>query len=303
MNTAISIYRRLNEEFLSNFPQFDDHGEIIDYLFNGYSDPNYESHDQDFATYTGSNFKLTSKVFFCDLVYEILTNFFMGGEVAFYQGDQARTTGLPFSDDEKVLMKCLSLFAMANANCSGKFFNDQLIQALHIAKKDKTVYTWVVFAVQLFVDTRRVVGKELNRVFDEAQKLRKWMLATLEQSLLFGKTNKVNSYYKLNGHFFQIAKEGIQRLLERDFMEEAMNEYLGDRADLYRWGSFYLFRNHPMSLGSTYTILPSASTFDWYWTRRRPSCYNHLYSFVQCISAKRGGGQEFRSVALRLLYQ
>ena len=144
MNTAISVYRRLNEEFLSNFPQFDDHGEIIDYLFNGYSDSNYDSHDQDFATYTGSNFKLTSKVFFCDLVYDILTNFFMGGEVAFYQGDQARTTGLPFSDDEKVLMKCLSLFAMANANCSGKFFNDQLIQALHVAKKDKTVYTWVV---------------------------------------------------------------------------------------------------------------------------------------------------------------
>lgn len=34
MNTAIYIYRLLNEDFLSNFPQFDDHGEIINYLFN-----------------------------------------------------------------------------------------------------------------------------------------------------------------------------------------------------------------------------------------------------------------------------
>jgi hypothetical protein len=249
MNTAISVYRRLNEDFLSNFPQFDDHGEIINYLFNGYSDPNYESHDKDFATYTGSNFKLPSKVFFCDLVYEILAKFFMGGEVVFYQQDQARTTGLRLSDDEEVLMKCLSLFAMANANCSGQFYNDQLIHALHVAKKNKTVYTWVVFAVQLFVDTRRVIGKELNRVFDEAQKLRKWMLATLEQSLLFGQTNTVNNYYKQNDDLFRITKEGIQKLLERDFMEEALNEYLGDRADLYRWGSFYLFRNHPMILG------------------------------------------------------
>jgi hypothetical protein len=102
MNTAISVYRRLNEDFLSNFPQFDDHGEIINYSFNGYSDPNYESHDKDFATYTGSNFKLPSKVFFCDLVYEILAKFFMGGEVAFYQQDQARTIGLGLSDDEEV---------------------------------------------------------------------------------------------------------------------------------------------------------------------------------------------------------
>jgi hypothetical protein len=60
------------------------------------------------------------------------------------------------------------------------------------------------------------------------------MLATLEQSLLFGQTNKVDTYYKLNDRAFQIAKEGIHKLLERDFMEEAMNEYLGNRADLYR---------------------------------------------------------------------
>ena len=129
------------------------------------------------------------------------------------------------------------------------------------------------------------------------------MLATLEQSLLFGQTNKVNTYYKLNDHAFQITKEGIQKLLERDFMEEAMNEYLGNRADLYPLGILLPFSKSSNDFGSTYTIFPSASTFDWYWTRRRPSCYNHLYSFVQRISAKRPGGQEFGAVALLLLYQ
>ncbi len=76
----------------------------------------------------------------------------------------------------------------------------------------------MIFAVQLFVDTRRVIGKELNRVFDEAQELRKWMLASLEQSILFGKPNKVNNYYKHNYDLLRITKEGIQKLLERDFV-------------------------------------------------------------------------------------
>ncbi|KAF4635177.1 hypothetical protein G7Y89_g2936 [Cudoniella acicularis] len=40
MNTAISIFRRLNEEFISKFPQFDDHGVIIDYVYDGYRNPN-----------------------------------------------------------------------------------------------------------------------------------------------------------------------------------------------------------------------------------------------------------------------
>jgi hypothetical protein len=251
MNTAISIFRRLNEEFLVNFPQFDEHGAIIQYLYDGYRDPSHKQHDGDFATYTGASFKITSKVFFCDLTYEILALFFMQAELPFYQQEAARATGFPLSDDEEVLYKCLSLFGLANTQFEGDFCatNDQVILALHIAKKDKVLYTWVVFAVQLFVDTRRILGKELKRCFDETQEMRKWMVKTLDQCLLHGQTNTVNDYHKTNAGRLQDVKKSMKLLLEHDLMQEIADEYLGTRSTLYAWGSFYLFRNHPMLLG------------------------------------------------------
>lgn len=249
MNTAISVFRRLNEEFLSKFPQFDDHSEIIEYLYWGYYDPSHEKEDLEFATYNGTGFKLSSKIFFCANIYSILAAFYMSAEVPFFHQEAARQSGLHFAKDEEVLLKCLSLLALNNAYCNGKFFGDQLSEGLHIIQQDKKIYTWVVFAVQLLVDTRRVLGKELERCFTEAQDLRKWMSKTLQQTLDFGRTNNMNEYYKLNSKPIESTLEVVKEKLERDFIQDIADEYLGAHAALYPWGSFYLFRNHPMLLG------------------------------------------------------
>ena len=246
MNTAISIFRRLNEEFIAEFPDFDDHGAIIEYLYDGYCDPNYDKHFQDFATYTGPNFKVSSKIFFCDHTYELLCWFFMGAELPFYLEDQ--DSGLRLTQDEKTLLKCLSLFGLIASQTEGNFYNDQLIRGLHLLKtnnSEKKVYTWVVFAVQLFVDTRRVVGNELVPCLQEAHELQKWMSAALEQCLLFGQTNNVNDFYKVNIDMLHQAKKQIDVVLKEDFVQRLLDEIMGDRAARYSWGAFYLFRNHP----------------------------------------------------------
>jgi hypothetical protein len=127
-----------------------------------------------------------------------------------------------------------------------------LIQGLHTLKTnnpEKIVYTWVVFAVQLFVDTRRVFGNELVQCLQEAHELQKCMSAALEQSLLFGHTNVVNDYYKFNSDVFLQAKKQVDLVLKEDFVQRLLHEVMGDRAARYSWGPFYLFRNHPMLLG------------------------------------------------------
>jgi hypothetical protein len=251
MNTGISIFRRLNEEFISNFPQFDDHGEIIEYIYYGYCDPNsHEKRDKDFATYTTANFKISSKAFFCDVTYELLRRFFMNGaEMPFYQQEEARTSGLHFTPDDETLLKCLSLFGLVISESKGDFYNDQLIQALHTMKRDETIYTWVVFAVQLFVDTRRILGKELDRCIHETQELQKWMSASVEQCLNFGRTNTVNNWHDINSDSLLAMKQHLEHMLEKDFIQDVLDDYFGARATRYSWGPFYLFRNHPMLLG------------------------------------------------------
>ncbi|TVY36175.1 hypothetical protein LOCC1_G005951 [Lachnellula occidentalis] len=250
MNTAISIFRRLNEEFVAEFPEFIDHGSIIKYLYNGYCDPNsHEENSQDFASYTGANFKVSSKIFFCDLTYEILRTFFMATELPFYKGVRSEAH---LTQDDKSLLKCLSLFGLVAVTYKGNCFNDQLIHALYLLKTnnpDKNIYTWAVFAVQLFVDTRRVVGKERVKCLDEAQKLRKWMSTALKKSVPFGQASNVNGYYQLNSDINSGLRKHIDVVLKEDFVQTMLENYFEDRAVEYSWGSFYLFLNHPMLVG------------------------------------------------------
>lgn len=91
----------------------------------------------------------------------------MGGKLPFYQP----SNDLRLTPVEVALLKCLSLFGVVMENFNGNFYHDQLIEGLYIVRQENVVYTWVVFAVQLFVDTRRVVGPELGRCFKEAQEL------------------------------------------------------------------------------------------------------------------------------------
>lgn len=116
-------------------------------------------------------------------------------------------------------------------------------------KQDEKIYTWVVFAVQLFIDTRRVVGKELDRCLNETHDLQKWMSASLEQCLAFGRTNTVNNWYDINSDSLRATKKQIELMLEKDFIQAVLDDYLGSRSARYSWGPFYLFRNHPMLLG------------------------------------------------------
>ncbi|CZR61917.1 uncharacterized protein PAC_11814 [Phialocephala subalpina] len=257
MNTAMAIFRRLNEEFIAEFPDFDDHGAIIQFLYDGYCDPNTdEKTSVEFGAYTASTFKLSSKIFFCDHTYEVLREFVMASELPFYQQDQ--DSGLRLTSDEQVLFKCCSLFGLLAKQTDCALYNDQLIQGFRILKtnnSEETIHAWIVFALQLFIDTRRVVGDtELSRCLNEAQQLQEWMSAALQQSLKFGETNTVNDYYKINANALKGVRKQIDVALKKDFMQCVLNDYFGacdmiERATRYNWGLFFLFRNNPMVLG------------------------------------------------------
>lgn len=245
-NTAIAVFRRLTEEFSTRFPRFEDHGALIDFLYTGYCDQNSKKTDDGgFAAYTGHNFKLSSKTFFCQRTFEVLVGFFMANKAPFYkvEGD------LRVTPDEETLLKCLSLFGLLNATYQGELQGDLLIKGLHVMRKTGTVYTWVVFATQLFIDTRRVVGEELSRCFDETLQLHKAMSTIWEQTLQFGRTNFINDYYEVNGESIQKFKQRFEDILEKDFVQTLVHAQFGDRASQFSWGSFYLFRNHPLLVG------------------------------------------------------
>ncbi|CAG8953349.1 hypothetical protein HYFRA_00003560 [Hymenoscyphus fraxineus] len=242
-NTAIALFRRLTREFVSEFPQFEDHGAIIKYC----SPTPHDKDSQDFAIYTGGGVGLSSRTLFCHLTYEFLKNFFMAAKAPFYQEIQGVSFRL--SQEEEMVFKCLSLLGLLAMGTKGDFYNDQLIHGLYTLKTEnpgKKIYTWVVLAVQLLVDVHQVTGQRLEQCFQEARELQKWMSTTVRQSLQF---NQTNDFVKLNSKSILSLEKRIDSVLKEDFMQNMLLSTLGDRAGQHFWGEFYLLRNHPMLLG------------------------------------------------------
>jgi hypothetical protein len=247
MNTAISLFRRLNEDFVSDFPQFGEHVKIIIYLYNGYCDPDNGT-DGDFASYNAAEFRVPSKIFFCDHTTELLTGWFLSGaELPFYNPNPTAK----LTKDEEVLLKCLSLLGLIASECGDApaFTQDQLLKAITITQRDKKIYTWLVFAIQLLVDTRRVVDKELDRCVKEFHRLAEWLSTTINQTLKFGETNKVNTWYQINSKTMLEWKTSMEKVCKEDLVQHILNEYFGDREAQYSWGSFFLYWNNPMLPG------------------------------------------------------
>jgi hypothetical protein len=166
----------------------------------------------------------------------------MSSTMPFYQGKESTSRYGPTQDEED-LLKRLSLFGLMleTYKDTETIFNDQLIRGLHIIKEKKRVYTWVVFAVQLFVDTRRVVGKQLDRSFGEAQVLQKWMSTTLEEALRFGRNATLCEYYKLNTEMVKHNQDGLEIWLKKDAIQEVADDYLGHRDPLTVGVPFFSF--------------------------------------------------------------
>lgn len=245
MNTAIAMMRRLNEDFVQSFPEFEQHHNVLDYLYNGYCDPQNGFGD-DFATYSTVNFRVPSKILFCDHTFELFSRFFLASEAPFFQQDRAHN----FTLDEEALFKCLSLFGFLICRYPGAFPQDQLMKGLELTKKDNKVYTWVVLAVQLLIDTRRVVGAQgLDRFMEEFHSTEKWLSSTIKQCLRFGETNEVNTWFKINDPALRQLGKQVDEILRRDTLQEDLDMCFGDGGAKYSWGPFFLFRNHPTLAG------------------------------------------------------
>jgi hypothetical protein len=249
MNTAIALFRRLSESFVAEFPQFDEHDKIIGYLTTAYQDPNGETGD-DFGSYTGNGFRLHSKIFFCALTSEILNGWLLNrpsAELPFYQQNSHEFDN--HTKDEEELLKCLSVLGLLANYFEESFKEDQLIKAISITRKNKKVYTWVVFAVQLLVDTRRVLNKELDRCLKDFSHLQQWLSTTVNETLQFCETNGVDGWYKFNSGNLLTWRKKLEYLCRGDFVQELMDIHFKDRSVSYKWGPFFLFRNNPMLPG------------------------------------------------------
>ncbi|KAF2871918.1 hypothetical protein BDV95DRAFT_606486 [Massariosphaeria phaeospora] len=226
MDTAIDVMRRLNETFIDDFPRFEQHHEVIAYLYQSYCDPNskatIQNQTEHFATYESDGLRLSSKTFFCDRILHILRQFY------------SIATGTSCNEEKK---------AEFSTN------RDGLVQAVCVMRNKKKFYMWAVFAVQLFLDTHRELKSEVKRGLADFRKETDWLLVALQDCHDFGQTNDIDAWHRLNNPVVADIIESLKELVKTDIIQGMKKYYFKDSFDRYDWGDYFLFENHPMFCG------------------------------------------------------
>jgi hypothetical protein len=186
-NTAMSVIYHLSEGFIEAYPQFAEHRSLIDYLQAGSVDPNATAdrvnQGEAFASYQGEGVQLSSKTFFCDHTTAVLATFYREGAFPMYpRYMMANMQGV--TEDEHILLQCLSHLNIVDWHLNGMkhkgiwneiFLEDQVLRAVRTMRLERKFPTWVVFACQILVDTRREIGTQLGEGLQDLRTHESWL--------------------------------------------------------------------------------------------------------------------------------
>lgn len=261
MNTAIDVFRRLNETFLEMFPQFSDHEDIIAYLYDSYCDPNckttIEDGNDDFGTCEADGVRLSSRTFFCDHTLMLLKSFFYHGDFLLFIKKSEAEYGI--TEDETASLRCLSLLSLLDHAVESRSYEakhkhlmglDQLYHAIRVMRRENKFPTWTILATQLFVDTRRELKTDTSRGLQELQRDASWIIEAFEDCLEFGKTNNVNSWFHVHSELVRSHIQNLRRIAFDDCVQVIINEFVDkEYSAKLSWGGFFLLKNHPMLCG------------------------------------------------------
>jgi hypothetical protein len=263
INTALNIMRRLNEAFTENFPDFAEHPSLIDYLYNGYVDPNAKGtngmNDEHFASYEVDGIRLSSKTFFCDHTTTLLREFFKSGTLPMYQRHMMEGKGI--SVEEHDLLQCMSHFNILDwrfndpdfsKDMDDIFIDDHVLRAVRTMRAGKKFPTWAIFACQVFVDTRRELGAQLDQGFEDFKKNGVWLLESWKNCLETGKDNAINDFHKKHDSMIQKHMECLRVGVETDFIQDLVDDTFAKKPEkkaLYNWGQCFLLKNLPLMCG------------------------------------------------------
>ena len=145
-------------------------------------------------------------------------------ELPIYQADQNHKK---LTKDEEAFFHRFSLFAVFSFEIKQifkeqggvVFENDQLMRGFSLIMEDKKIYTWVVLTIQLFVDIRRILGKDLDRCLNEFHKMEKWLSKTIKLTRNFGQSFFINHWHKVNDPALAQMEKHTGLLVRQDYIQ------------------------------------------------------------------------------------
>ncbi|KAF2241563.1 hypothetical protein BU26DRAFT_525064 [Trematosphaeria pertusa] len=253
MNSAIEIFRRLNETFLEDYPNFDDHEKIVAFLCRDKlramkQDSGNARRDRlgehDIVDDGMSLLRMTCASTMIILFKRVLLRPLRPGESLVYNKDRRTAIGeAPMI--LRVFTFMLDMIYDKRWRTDYVWRLDLLLAALEAARESGKALTWAVFAVQTFLDMHAQLGRVAETAFDELHKTGAWIKTSLEHNYKVGKAGKWNFHEP--GH--TAILDLIHRTTEEDYMTSGLQAPEFFREALTAWGSHFMFRHHPMICG------------------------------------------------------
>ncbi|KAF2797425.1 hypothetical protein K505DRAFT_398635 [Melanomma pulvis-pyrius CBS 109.77] len=256
MNAALKMIENMDETFRGTFPQFKNHADILNFIERGYCHAKKANSDveDDFFAYKSDGQELSAETMLCCHTTDLLYRFFLSVKEPIYNLEHER-----LSLDEVALIKCICHLSLLGRFGDMDYNQDQVGRAISIMCTSGNAYTWIVFAVQVFWDTRRELNTELWLGAKALEGIGYWLVLCLDEYLGSEGLNKIGNWHRVHRDNIVKFKEHIQCLAVEDHIQVLIDRNLThNERKQYEFGGFFLYRNHPALCGLVVQSLLSA---------------------------------------------
>ncbi|KAH7400805.1 hypothetical protein DE146DRAFT_735824 [Phaeosphaeria sp. MPI-PUGE-AT-0046c] len=238
--------RRRNEEFVEDHPAFAEHKSLSDFLSNGYVDPHSSRADsrghEDFVAHHGAS---------------TLSKFYISSATVPMNSDRSRKIPEDVCDFCQCInhLDALDLQLKIEGSITpddSVFREDQILRAVHTMGAEKKFPTWAVFAMQIFIDTRRELGAHLSRGLEDLREAWAWLGPAWTECL---DVDKTHNFRNVQDACYRPVEEQIARMsqvVDGDIVQAMMDNQVGREPEetlTSREKNCFLLRNHPLLCG------------------------------------------------------
>jgi hypothetical protein len=243
MNSAIGLIERLDVKFAKDYPQFCDHAEMFTFLtYAHFQVVDHKIYVGDWSTdfpYENGEQKLSYFTVICYDTWQLLRHF-VHEDVDL---NEQTLEKLPLTADETTLVKCLHEMKHKEA----PFAHDIIFGAVKKVSQEKLITSWAVFAVQIFWDTQRELGNDMEKAFLAARSTAIWLLTTLRHYLSLEVTNDLPAGDR---HQMQLLHDEINKVFVVNYGLSAKDTTkYEENGGNFSWSLYQLSSHHPMLCG------------------------------------------------------
>ena len=241
-NTAIDFVRRMEEDYVEQFPDQADFESMVHTFYGAQclhrgEDPARKYQPGDLFNF--NVYDLADEVLLPSYtILASLQDVISPGKLPIYKKGHfghrdlrtpwsAKSPRAKFNDDLLAMLEIFQdLFALTLMPPKSVVAEDELVRGIREMKPGRNIPVWLAFAAQSFLDVQHVLGDQVGRGYEELGTAARSIEASIDQNSKFHEGLRIENWPRTNDFMLNDLKRVIEHWVKKDFVGDFIQDKL-----------------------------------------------------------------------------